>query len=65
MALNGLSSGGEWTLWFQDQQGADSGTLNSWSLDISSTTEGVPEPGASLLAGLGLAAAALLRKMRG
>ena len=65
-ALNGLSTGGVWTLWIQDQQEEDSGTLNSWSLDISTTTDGgVPEPGTALLAGLGLAAAALLRKMRG
>jgi subtilisin-like proprotein convertase family protein len=64
-ALNGLNGGGVWTLWIQDQAGADSGTLNSWALDISSTDE-VPEPGTSLLAGLGLFAAALLRrKMRG
>ena len=65
-ALNGLSSGGVWTLWIQDQDTLDTGTLTSWSLDISSTAaEGVPEPGTSLLAGLGLTAAALLRKMRG
>jgi subtilisin-like proprotein convertase family protein len=64
--LNGLSSGGQWTLWMNDKYSGDTGTLNSWSLDISTTTDGgVPEPGTALLAGLGLAAAALLRKMRG
>ncbi len=33
--LNGESANGTWTLQIQDQAGVDSGTLNSWSLNVT------------------------------
>jgi len=38
-ALNGESAGGVWTLGFNDQGAADTGTLDSWSITICETTE--------------------------
>jgi len=38
-ALDGETANGTWTLGFNDQGAADTGTLNSWSVTICETTE--------------------------
>lgn len=54
----GLDTNGDWTLFVADLSGGDSATLVKWSLDV----EGVPEPGTSVLALLGMMM--LLRRKR-
>ncbi|MGX5915685.1 S8 family serine peptidase [Aliidiomarina sp. Khilg15.8] len=44
-AFNGESMTGDWTLAVSDNAGLDTGTLNSWSLELTVLQEGEPVPG--------------------
>jgi subtilisin-like proprotein convertase family protein len=52
-AFNGLDAFGVWALRVQDLARADTGSINSWSLDINGTAN-VPAPGSLSLAGLAM-----------
>jgi subtilisin-like proprotein convertase family protein len=52
-AFNGLDAFGVWKLRVQDMAGIDTGSINSWSLDINGTAN-VPAPGSLALAGLAM-----------
>ena len=53
-AFDGLNTSGLWTLTVRDLAAADTGTLQSWSLDISRNAVAAPEPGTLTLIGAGL-----------
>jgi MYXO-CTERM domain-containing protein len=57
-AFNGENLNGNWTLTARDLAAGDTGTIDSWSMDITS----VPTPGALALVGLGGLVAARRRR---
>ncbi|MEW5684436.1 MAG: PEPxxWA-CTERM sorting domain-containing protein [Pseudomonadota bacterium] len=65
-AFNGRSAAGTWTLRIVDDAGADAGQLGAWKLTLSGAPSpgGVPEPStwAMMIAGFGLAGAAMRRR---
>ncbi|BDT66316.1 hypothetical protein os1_04750 [Comamonadaceae bacterium OS-1] len=62
--FDGMDAFGTWTLRVQDLASADVGSINSWGLNITSTTQNVPEPGSLALMGLGLAGLAATRRRK-
>jgi subtilisin-like proprotein convertase family protein len=54
--FNGQNASGTWTLFISDLAGADSGTLNGWSLQFTGTDAAVPEPATVGFAALGIVA---------
>ncbi|WP_440056239.1 S8 family serine peptidase [Pseudoalteromonas sp. T1lg65] len=43
-AFNGEVATGDWTLWVSDNAGVDTGTLNSWTLNLTGLGEVSPQP---------------------
>lgn len=63
-AFDGQDAFGIWTLRISDQAGADSGSLNSWGLELTGVTNNVPEPTSLALSALALAGLAAARRRR-
>jgi subtilisin-like proprotein convertase family protein len=61
-AFNGQDAFGLWTFRVSDNESLDVGSINSWGLDISGSSQNVPEPASLALMGLGLAGLAAARR---
>jgi hypothetical protein len=62
--FTGQLAGGNWTLFIADLSGAETATLDSWSLALTTELSAVPEPGAMMPLGALCAAGLLLRSRR-
>ncbi len=58
----GQNAQGTWSLWVADTATVDTGTLNSWSLEISGSSSDVPEPGSLVALASGLIFLCCLRR---
>ncbi len=58
--LLGGSPNGDWTLWASDSVAADAGTIDGWSITVTSVA--VPEPTAAIFIGLGALGLCVRRK---
>lgn len=63
-AFDGQDAFGIWTLRIADQVARDSGSLNSWGLELTGATNNVPEPTSLALSALALAGLAAARRRR-
>lgn len=62
--FTGQLAGGDWTLFIADLSGAETATLESWSLALTTELSAIPEPGAMMPLGALCAAGLLLRNRR-
>ena len=62
--FNGQNALGIWTLFIEDTAGSDSLRFRSFTLDISTDGAVIPEPASMALVGLGLCAAAFIRRRK-
>ena len=62
--FTGQLAGGNWTLFIADLSGAETATLDSWSLALTTELSAIPEPGAMMPLGALCAAGLLLRSRR-
>jgi len=62
--LLGGNPNGDWRLFVNDDVGADTGSIRSWRLNITTNGSTVPEPGTFALLGLGLAGLAATRRRK-
>lgn len=53
-----------WELFYQDLVGADPLSVNAWSLEITTSSASIPEPGILALLGIGLTGIGLRRRAR-
>ena len=60
--FTGQLAGGDWTLFIADLSGAETATLESWSLALTTELSAVPEPGAMMPLGALCAAGLALRR---
>jgi subtilisin-like proprotein convertase family protein len=63
-AFDGQDAFGTWTLRVEDQAFIDSGSINSWGLELTGTANNVPEPTSLALSALALAGLAAARRRR-
>jgi subtilisin-like proprotein convertase family protein len=64
VGFTGQVAGGDWTLFIADLSGAETATLDSWSLALTTELSAIPEPGAMMPLGALCAAGLLLRSRR-
>lgn len=62
--FTGQLAGGDWTLFIADLSSAETATLDSWSLALTTELSAIPEPGAMMPLGALCAAGLLLRSRR-
>ena len=62
--FNSQNALGTWTLFIEDTAGGDSLRFRSFTLDISTDGTVIPEPASMALVGLGLCAAAFIRRRK-
>lgn len=63
-AFDGMSAAGDWTLTIRDLVNGDTGNLNSWTLNLTTTVSAVPEPAtwAMMIGGFGMVGGSMRRR---